>query len=283
MLPTLRPSEQSVARYVLEHADEVTHMRIVDLAQEAKVSEPTVVRFCRNVGCSGFQAFKLELAQQLGAGLGRTLELQSTDSIEAVSQKTFDAALLTLREISANLPGSTLTEACRLIDNARHIECIGYGGSHPIAIDAQTKLFRLGIKTSCNADIHIQRMSVMTMTSRDVVLAISQSGRSKDLLNVLEQARYEGAQIIGIGPGSSPMEKLCSVFLAAGDGDANEMHQAASPLPTRLGHMLIVDVLVASLVLQLGNIGRSHIDNMNQALNQLRLPKPGAPKTSDDL
>ncbi len=63
-----RRSEQKVARFVLRNPDEVIHMRIVDLATEAKVSEPTVVRFCRALGCNGFQDFKLQLAQMLASG-----------------------------------------------------------------------------------------------------------------------------------------------------------------------------------------------------------------------
>ena len=63
----LRKSELKVAEYVLKNPLKVIRMRIVDLAEEAKVSEPTVVRFCRGVGCKGFQDFKLALAQQLAS------------------------------------------------------------------------------------------------------------------------------------------------------------------------------------------------------------------------
>ena len=63
----LRKSEQKVADYVLEHPNDVIHMRIVDLAAEANVSEPTVVRFCRALNYDGFQDFKLTLAQGLAS------------------------------------------------------------------------------------------------------------------------------------------------------------------------------------------------------------------------
>ncbi len=61
----MRRSERKVADYILENRKEVIHMRIVDLAQEAHVSEPTVVRFCRAIGCDGFQNFKVALAKHM--------------------------------------------------------------------------------------------------------------------------------------------------------------------------------------------------------------------------
>ncbi|MGB1092245.1 MAG: MurR/RpiR family transcriptional regulator, partial [Oceanobacter sp.] len=64
-IPDLRKSEVKVAEYVLRSPQHVMHMRIVDLAQEAAVSEPTIVRFCRAIGCNGFQEFKVRIAQEL--------------------------------------------------------------------------------------------------------------------------------------------------------------------------------------------------------------------------
>jgi RpiR family carbohydrate utilization transcriptional regulator len=64
-LPSLRRSERKVAEYVLSRPEEIIRLRIVDLAEQAQVSEPTVIRFCRAIGCNGFLDFKLALAQQL--------------------------------------------------------------------------------------------------------------------------------------------------------------------------------------------------------------------------
>jgi DNA-binding MurR/RpiR family transcriptional regulator len=71
-LKQLRRSERKVADLVLARPDEVIHMRIVDLASAAQVSEPTVVRFCRAIGCEGFQNFKVALAQSTAAIAHRT-------------------------------------------------------------------------------------------------------------------------------------------------------------------------------------------------------------------
>jgi len=87
---SLRKSEQKVADYVLEHPSDVIHMRIVDLASEANVSEPTVVRFCRALHYDGFQDFKLTLAQGLASNANfEQFSLNSKDTVSEFKQKIF--------------------------------------------------------------------------------------------------------------------------------------------------------------------------------------------------
>ena len=91
----LRKSELKVADFVLKHPLEVIRMRIVDLADQADVSEPTVVRFCRAVGCSGFQDFKLALAQQLASSPSYgQIAVTDSDSTREYTHKVFDLSLI---------------------------------------------------------------------------------------------------------------------------------------------------------------------------------------------
>ncbi len=64
-LDQLRPSERIVANFVLGRPSVVISMSIADLAERAEVSEPTIIRFCRAVGCLGFMEFKLALVRDL--------------------------------------------------------------------------------------------------------------------------------------------------------------------------------------------------------------------------
>jgi len=81
-LPAMHRSERKVAEFVLSRPAEVVRMRIVDLAEQADVSEPTVIRFCRAVGCNGFLDFKLSLSQQLVASPSYgQIAITDTDSL----------------------------------------------------------------------------------------------------------------------------------------------------------------------------------------------------------
>ena len=102
-LTDLRKSERKVADFVLNNLMQVIRMRIVDLAQEANVSEPTVVRFCRAVGCQGFQDFKLALAQQLASSPSYgQIAVTDSDSTREYTHKVFDSTvILCLRFVRA--------------------------------------------------------------------------------------------------------------------------------------------------------------------------------------
>ena len=115
-LSLMRKSERKVAKFILEHLSEVIHMRIVDLAQAADVSEPTVVRFCRAIDFSGFQGFKLALAQQLASSPSQgKIAVTETDSITQYTFKVFDSTVDTLLKARDSVDLVTLNLAIKAL------------------------------------------------------------------------------------------------------------------------------------------------------------------------
>ena len=140
----MRKSERKVADYVLANLGNVINMRIVDLAAQAEVSEPTVVRFCRAVGCEGFQDFKLALAQELASnpGFGK-VAVTDTDSVADFSRKVFDSTIDTLLKVRDSLNPGNIHKAITALTNANRVEFYGHGASAAVAADAQHRFFRL--------------------------------------------------------------------------------------------------------------------------------------------
>jgi DNA-binding MurR/RpiR family transcriptional regulator len=68
-LHTLSPSEQRVGDLLLQDARHFANTAVADLAAQAQVSKPTVVRFCRSLGYAGLSDFKLKLAGSLSEGV----------------------------------------------------------------------------------------------------------------------------------------------------------------------------------------------------------------------
>ena len=127
-LTKLRKSERKVAEFVLKEPLRVIRMRIVDLAQQAGVSEPTVVRFCRAVGCRGFQDFKLALAQQLASSPSYgQLAVTDTDSTREYTHKVFDSTVDTLLKVRDSLILENLDSAVAAICNAQRVDFYGFG------------------------------------------------------------------------------------------------------------------------------------------------------------
>ena len=194
----LRRSERKVADLVLARPDDVIHMRIVDLAAAAEVSEPTVVRFCRAIDCSGFQSFKLALAQsRVKPGSSEPFVLHEQDTARDYTYKVFDSTIETLMRVRDTLDPAAIEVAVDALARAKRVEFYGFGASSPVAIDAQHKFFRLQIASAAHSDPHIQAMSAMSLSQDDVVVAISQSGRSTSLLDAMDLVRDSGAIIVG--------------------------------------------------------------------------------------
>ncbi|MEM1114630.1 MAG: SIS domain-containing protein [Pseudomonadota bacterium] len=267
----LRRSERKVADLVLSRPEDVIHMRIVDLAAAADVSEPTVVRFCRAIDCSGFQSFKLALAQStVGPGSFAPFVLDEQDTPRDYTYKVFDATVETLVRVRDRLDPDAIGVAVETLACARRVEFYGFGASSPVAIDAQHKFFRLQIASAAHSDPHIQAMSAMSLTDEDVVVAISQSGRSRSLLDAMELVRDAGAEIIGLAPGGTPVIQRSSIAIPI-DVEPESEH-SYTPLPSRIAHLAVIDILAAGVSKAKGEGVSEHLQRLNQGLQSLRLP-----------
>jgi len=253
----------------LAHSDQVVRLRIVDLAALAGVSEPTVVRFSRAVGCDGFQAFKLELAQrQVQAPNLDAFELSELDTARDYTFKVFDSTMATLQRVRDTLDPDAIEVAVDALCNARRVEFYGFGASGSVAIDAQHKFFRLQIPSAAYSDPHIQAMSAMSLDSGDVVVAISQSGRSKALLEAMALVRETGAVTIGLAPGGTPVAEHCTLPIHI-DVEADE-EESYTPLPSRIAHLTVIDILAVGVSKMKGPGVDSHLSKLNRGLQSLR-------------
>ena len=265
----MRKSERKVAQYVLSHPNDVIHMRIVDLAQEAEVSEPTVVRFCRACGCDGFQDFKLGLAQQLASTPSFSqFAVDATDSPIEYAYKVFDATIDTLQRVRDSIDPSALSEAVSALSKARRISFYGFGASGAVAQDAQHKFFRLGLETVAHSDPHIQNMAAMSLSAEDVVVVISQSGRTKALINSIDLVKAEGGLVIGLAPSASPVANRCSIPLCV---DVNEDTENYAPQSSRIAHLTVIDALAVGVSQANSEEITEHLQKLKQGLSSLRL------------
>ena len=263
----MRRSERKVADYILANRKEVIHMRIVDLAQEAHVSEPTVVRFCRAVGCDGFQNFKVALAQHIAHSPEyEEFSFGDEDSARQYTFKVFDSTMEALKKVRDNIEVAAIEQAVELLSNARRVEFYGFGASAAVATDAQHNLFRLQISASVYSDPHVQAMSAMSLQKNDVVVAISQSGRTRALLDAIQLAQQNGAPVIALAPAGSPIAEAADLAIYIDvDMDGGDY----TPLPSRLAHMAVLDILAVGISRCKAGV-REHLDTIEKGLQALR-------------
>lgn len=271
-LQDMRRSERKVAELVLAQPEAVIDMRIVDLAARAAVSEPTVVRFCRAIGCEGFANFKLALARDAGTSAApASFDLDELDTARDYTYKVFDATLDTLKRVRDRLDPDAIEVAVDALCNARRVEFYGFGASSPVAIDAQHKFFRLQIASAAHSDPHIQAMSAMSLTPDDVVVAISQSGRSTALLEAMNHAREAGAVIIGLAPNATPVIEACTLPIPIDVEAASDTRY--TPLPSRIAHLTVIDILAVGVSRMKGAEIDRHLSKLKRGLQRLRTPE----------
>ena len=150
---------------------------------------------------------------------------------------------------------------------ARRVEFYGFGASSAVAIDAQHKFFRLQISSAAYSDPHIQAMSALSLGKEDVVVAISQSGRTSALLEAMALAHQGGARIIGLAPSGTPVAQQCDIPLHI---DVEEDAENYTPLPSRLAHMAVIDILAVGVARTKGPEIDEHLRKLNRELLSLR-------------
>ncbi|WP_257313905.1 MurR/RpiR family transcriptional regulator [Geothrix fuzhouensis] len=268
LLADLPPSERRVADLVLHRPVDVVSAPISQIAAMAKVSQPTVIRFCRRLKFPGLPGFKLKLAGDLGAGIPFVhARLTPGDDLGHLIGKVFDSALSGLVRGRDALRPERLAQAVEALDRASRIECYGLGNSGVTAQDAQMKLFRLGTPTVACIDSQMQRMAAVLLPADAVVLIISNSGRTRSLLEVAALVRRSGATVIALTRSNTPLAEAADILLPA---DVQENPEVYAPMVARLVHLAIVDVLTVALALRKGPTAIRRMEAAKASLQSTR-------------
>lgn len=253
-LPSLAPAEQRVGRLVLTDPRSFAKLPVSELADRAHVSKPTVVRFCRSVGYDGLSDFKLKLAGSVSEGvpfIHRSVD--ADDKTNDIMVKVIDNTVAAFLKYRNDASSAAIERAVNALVAAyragKRIEFFGVGNSGVVAQDAQHKFFRLGMHTIAYSDGHMQVMSASVLGPGDCVVVISNSGRTRDLMDACDIARKNGATTIVITASGSPLASAGHIHLAA---DHPEGFDRYSPMVSRLLHLMIIDILATCVALRIG-------------------------------
>ena len=253
-LPSLAPAEQRVGKLVLADPRAFANLPVTELADRAHVSKPTVVRFCRSMGYDGLSDFKLKLAGSVSEGvpfIHRSVD--ADDKTSDVAVKVIDNTVAAFLKYRNDASAFALEHAAQALaethKSGRRIEFYGVGNSGIVAQDAQHKFFRLGLHTIAYSDGHMQVMSASMLQPGDCAVIISNSGRTRDLMDACDIAKKRGATTIVITASGSPLAGIGHIHLTA---DHPEGYDKYSPMVSRLLHLLIIDILATTVALRIG-------------------------------
>lgn len=274
-LDSLSAAERKVAEAALAEPKWFVHAAVAEIALRAGVSQPTVIRFCRTLGYKGLPEFKLALSASISqSGLPYVhAELNTDDDMGNVMEKVLGNTAAALLGARRSLKESELENAVSWLASARRIEFYGVGNSGIVAQDAQHKFFRFGISAVAYSDAHIQLMAAAVLAPQDVLVAVSNSGSSIEILDAAGIAKKNGARLIAITHPDSPLAHIADCVLAtAVQEDAN----LYTPMVSRLLQLAVVDILAIGLALRLGETASLQLEKGKLSVRSHRVEQEDA-------
>ena len=244
----LTRSGHAVADYLLQHADEAQYLSISSLARECNVAEATVFRFCRALGFDGYHEMRIALAQANATGtMSSQRELQPGASTETLFEHASARLFTAINGTQNALSAEAVDEAARMLREAKQVFCFGQGGSMLLANDICARFASLSTKFRTSGDSHLQLLTASLMNEADVVLFISYSGATRDMMETLRTAKAAGAKIILLTHyEDSPGASLADVVLRCG---AQENPLDSGSIPIKVAVLYVGEILVLRYIL----------------------------------
>jgi DNA-binding MurR/RpiR family transcriptional regulator len=250
-IPSFHASEVAIAEAVLHDPITVAQMNISQIAERSGTSVASVVRFCKTLGFKGYPEFRMALIGQLSrqSNIGYPPELDNgitlQDSAEEVIRKVAQSDAMAIQTTAERLDVQIFKKTVNAWNSAQTIGIVGFASSSYVAMDLQLKLNRLGKNAIAWSDFHTALTSISVLKSGDVVVAISHSGTTVDIIEVMTEFKKRGIQIILITNAlRSPATAIADLTLFT---SARETLFRSGATASRIAQLTVVDCLCISL------------------------------------
>jgi len=260
----LSSAEKRIAQFILDEADAVTALPIAELARQANVSQASITRFAKTLGCRDVRDLKVKLAQSLAVGQRFIHEEPDLEGIQGIYETIINVLTINRRTIDE----PALAKAVEWLSDARQILVIGMGGGSTIcAAEVQHRLFRLGLPVTAQSDGLLVRMMAAAVARQDVVVALSLGGYTQEVVESAAIARQYGAKVVAITPAGTPLAAQADVLLAL---VVRENDYIYKPSTSRYAMLAMVDVLATALAMANKRQSRDRLRRIKLALDSHR-------------
>lgn len=257
-----------MADAVLTDPHRVLKLNMAGLATAAETSEPTVSRFCTAIGYPGFLAFKHALIRAMALGQPSAVSaIKPDDSVSDLVEKVFNYTISGLDRARGQLDKTVIANAIEMIDAASDLLFIGGGSSGVVAQDAQDKFPLFGKICQAPLDYHIQFMSALMSSPTTVTVAISNTGRSRPVIEVASAAKAAGGKVISITGADSPLSQLADLDIRASTLEDTESYE---PIVSRIATLAVIDILATGVALRRSEAWLDRVREMRRAIVRRR-------------
>lgn len=273
--PELAENQQKIAKYILENPEAVLGMSSSRFAEEAGVSQSAIVKFSQKIGMKGFPALKIAISEELGRNnlfksspqkaLHNAISLE--DSLLVMAQKLVHEKTSAIIDTTKRINFSVFQQVVNLINTAERVQIVGIWGSGLTAKDLSYKLQKIGILSLTEADLHVQIATAQALTSKDVQIVISFSGKRKDMRIAATMAKARGAKVIAItGDRNNPLAKIADYVLES-VSDENEWR--SSSISSRTAQNTVTDLIFLALMQLRQDVAKPLVLNASMTIKNL--------------
>ncbi len=276
---SLNQTEKRIADCLMQKPDDVIGLPIADFTEVSRSNKAAVIRFCRKMGCKGYRDFVIKLASEQAVTKSGN-NSSSNEADEYIDVKIGDDIGLIIKNVSANNVKS-INDSCLIIKQedvvrardllikARKIDFYGIGASGLVAMDAQSKFMRINKNCTAYQDPSLQLVSATNLTARDVAVAISWSGETKDVIEAARLAREAGAKVITVTSiGKNHLSEYGDIRFYLGSA---EVILRCGALSSRIAQLNLIDIIYYSIVSHNYQNVKKYLVNTRQSVKGRRM------------
>lgn len=264
-------SDKVLIEYLQKNIQSVSHTAIALMAQESGIGVSTITRFVKKMGFMNLQAFKVALAQELTDSSQRYIinrDIASNEPVMVTARKLLDTNIGMLEKTIKTLRDEDIKQSSSLLQQAKKIYFIGIGNSGYMAQDSTYKFCRIGLNCMGFDNSHFMIMMASLFQPGDLVVAISHSGDTIEIIKTVELARSNGAKVIVITANKeSKLVELSDVRIFY---EARETLMETGSISAKLAQFFIMDIIYTQVVKELADFAAENKRKTALAINLLR-------------
>ncbi len=270
---TLSKNQKTVANYILKNSKKCVRMTLSELGKECSLSETTIIRFINKLDYKSYQAFRLDMAQDIikdgGTMDEENCDIEPGDSISDVKRKVIRNASSAINDISKLIDDNKLISVIEMIEKAERVMFFGAGGSGVIAMDVYHKFLKCGKDVIHENNSHLALIHSAHLTSNDMLVLISHEGESREVLECARLAQSQGAKVLAVTSYmNSDLARMADVCIFSSTNDAAYYTEA---MVSRLVQLVIMDILVVAYSTRLdAPEAREALEVSDKALTEMK-------------
>ena len=267
---SLSASESKLANFILQSATQIRELSSQELANVVGVSQSSVVKFTQKLGYKGYPSFKLSIIDALNNDISNATilgKITLNDDLTQLAEKMLNSKMSVLNETKNLNDSAAFEQAVILLKKAKRIVICGLGGSALVGKDFSYKLQKLGMTATADADSHAQLAFVTTFSKEDLVFAISESGFTREIIEISTQAKKNHSKVISLTKyGKNPVSDNADVKLFS---VAEEESIRLSSILARTSQEFVIDILFVAIT-QSSPQGRLFLEKTKEVVTKFR-------------